>query len=402
MTTQVPDREVVTATLMRPLGDTGVQRHLQTFGQYADSVGRPVTLVTPFSSRSWLLPLTFAARSAIRPISRSASVWWYREGHAQFLRRALRDRLARGTGGGEVVYAQCPVSAHAALQVRVHQPVVMVAHFNISQADEWAGKGDIPANGALFRSIRAFEERVLSRLDGIVYVSAFTRNALERRVPALLDVPGVVIPNSVPMTSAPGAPEVPEIEGDLLTVGTLEPRKNHAYLLEVLHAAALRGHRYTLTIVGDGPERHRLEAIVQQLGLAEQVTFVGYRADARAFMASHRLYCHTSTMESFGIVLVEAMAEGLPVLAGAVGGVPEVFRSGQEGVFWPLDDASTAAAVLVGLMEDPETRRQLAAAGQARARSEFSTDALGRQLLAFLDETAPRAAGKRGRAQAKR
>ena len=394
-------REVVAATLMRPLGDTGVQRHLQTFGQYAESVARPFTVVTPFSSRSWLLPPTFAARSVIRPVSRPASVWWYREGHARFLRRALRDRLAHGTGR-EVVYAQCPVSAQAALDVCVDQPVVMVAHFNISQADEWAGKGEIPANGAVFRSIRSFEERVLGRLDAVVHVSAFTRNALEERIPALREVPSVVIPNSVPMTSAPGAPTSPRTGGDLITVGTLEPRKNHAYLLDVLYVASLRGHRYTLTIVGDGPERPRLEATARRLGLADQVTFQGYRADARALMAGHRLYCHVSTMESFGIVLVEAMAEGLPVLAGAVGGIPEVFRAGREGEFWPLDDPSAAADVLVGLMADTDLRLRLAAAGQAHARAEFSADALGRQLLAFLDGATTRASRNRGRAQAKR
>jgi glycosyltransferase involved in cell wall biosynthesis len=348
-----------------------------------------------------LLPPTFAARSVIRPVSRPASVWWYREGHAHFLRRALRDRLAHGTGR-EVVYAQCPVSARAALEVCVHQPVVMVAHFNISQADEWAGKGEIPTNGAMFRSIRSFEERVLGRLDAIVHVSAFTRNALEDRIPALRDVPTVVIPNSVAMTSTPDAPTATGIVGDLITVGTLEPRKNHAYLLEVLHVASLRGHRYTLTIVGDGPERQRLESTVRRLGLADQVTFQGYRADARALMAGHRMYCHTATMESFGIVLVEAMAEGLPVLAGAVGGIPEVFRAGREGAFWPLDDASAAADVLVGLMEDTDLRRRLAAAGRAHARAEFSADALGRQLLAFLDGATARASRNRGRAQAKR
>ena len=401
MTDRAPHREIVAATLMRPLGDTGVQRHLQTLGQYAESVARPVTTVTPFSSRSWLLPPTFAARSLIRPVSRPASVWWYRKGHAHFLRRALRDRLAHGTGD-EVVYAQCPVSAEAALEVRGRQPVVMVAHFNISQADEWAGKGDIPANGAMFRSIRSFEERVIPRLDGVVYVSAFTRGVLEDRIPGLRDVPGGVIPNSVPTTSAPIAPPVTQVGGDLVTVGTLEPRKNHAYLLEVLHVAALRGHRYTLTIIGDGPERHRLETSVRKLGLAEQVTFLGYRADARALLPGHRLYCHTSTMESFGIVLVEAMAEGLPVLAGAVGGIPEVVCAGKDGAFWPLDDTSAAADALVTLMEDPGTRRRLAAAGQARARAEFSADALGRQLLSFLDGTTARASGNRGRAHAKR
>ena len=72
-------------------------------------------------------------------------------------------------------------------------------------------------------------------------------------------------------------------------------------------------------------------------------------------MPLHRAYLHVARMESFPIVLIEAMAHGLPVFAPAVGGVPEVFVDGREGRFIPLDDAEAAARIVVDWLDSPQT-----------------------------------------------
>lgn len=367
------------ATVMRYHGGSGVQSHVKTFQRYLDEAGRPACVVTPFSARSPLLVPIFAARLGLRHISRPTSVWWYRYWHAQFLRRSLKERLTRS--GPSILYAQCPVSADVALRVRTTHPVVMAAHLNISQADEWADKGEIVRNGALFQSIQRFENRVLRELDGVVYVSSFTRARLEERIPALAGIPSIVAPNPVRM----GTPSGAQPDKDLITVGALEPRKNQSYLLEILSAASRRGHRYTLSVVGDGPDLGKLKALARERGLTNQVQFLGHQADPRAFMRGHRLYCHASRMESFGIALVEAMSEGLPVLAAPVGGIPEVVRPGREGEFWPLDDAEAAADVLIDVLEDADRLAHLAISAHARARREYSTEVAGPRILSFLD-----------------
>ncbi|NIK60633.1 glycosyltransferase [Kribbella shirazensis] len=375
--------EIVIATLMKSHGPSGLQSHVRTFDKYLRSVSEPVSIVSPFSARSpFVLPM-FAARIAIRRLNRPAGVWWHQYWHAHYLEDALRRHLADRPDA--VVYAQCPISAAVALRVRTTQPVVMVAHLNISQADEWADKGEIPRYGALFRSIRSFEQSVLGELDGIVYVSGFNKTELEERIPALREVPGAVVPN--PVTDSVTAGKRPEPVADLITVGGLEPRKNHAYLLRILGAAADRGHRYTLSIVGDGPERQSLKALAAELSITNQVRFLGYQPQPRVLMREHQMYCHTSTMESFGIVLVEAMAEGLPVITGAVGGVPDVVQPGTEGLFWPLDDAEAAAGVLIELMEDPGRRERMALAARTRFEQAFAADVVGRRLLTFLRQT---------------
>jgi len=382
-------REIVIATLMRSAGGSGVQSHVRTLSGHMSASSRHATVINPFTSRSLIRTPTFASRLVIRRLSRSASVWWYRHWHGYFVRRALAKHLRRHPHS--VVYAQCPVSADAALRVRKDQPVVMAVHFNYSsQADEWAAKLEIPEGGRVYRSIREFEEAVLPRLDGIVYVSDFTRTSLQTRIEALRHLPSAVIPNPVPETTAP-----PDDAGtDLITVGALEPAKNQAYLLEILSAAAREGHRYTLTVVGCGPESSRLKARARELMVADQVRFLGYRPDARELMRQHRVYCHTSKMESFGIVLAEAMAEGLPVVTTSVGATPEVVRTGLDGVHWPLDDARAAATILIDLMEDPEQRAMLSANGLARSSTEFSTRAVGDRLMTFLDSTPCRGASR--------
>src|ERR1700709_2851980 len=180
---------IVIASLMRPAGGSGVQTHVRTFQGYLQSGSRSCTFVNPFSVGSPLLYPVFGVRRVIQPVSAAAGLWWYRHWHGQFLAQALRSQ--RATFGRSIIYAQDPVSAGAALQARSSaQQVVMGVHFNGSQADEWANKGAMPRDGRVYRSIKAFEQRVLPGLDGLAYVSDFARRTLEERRPAVRGGPG--------------------------------------------------------------------------------------------------------------------------------------------------------------------------------------------------------------------
>jgi glycosyltransferase involved in cell wall biosynthesis len=377
---RTPEREVVLATLMRRVGASGVQTHTRSAEHYLQARAIPVTFVNSFSSRSLLLRPVYAARYAIEPVNGEAGVWWYRHWHEYYLRKALAHHL-RTDVRDRVIYAQCPVSAAAALRTRTTEPVAMVAHFNISQADEWShDKGLIRDGGAMYRTIRRLEDEVLPRLDGIVYVSKFMKEVLERRLPALADVPSRVIPNFV--ATPPLVRQRPT--RDIITVGALEVRKNHAYLLDIIAAAAGAGHRYSATIVGEGPDRAQLERRAEDLDVASQVQFVGHHPNPRALMACHRVYCHTSRMESFGIALIEAMSAQLPVLAAPVGGVPEIVRPDVDGMLWELGDAPAAASQLIEMLETPGMAEAMGRAARERVEMEYSDSVIGVQLEHFL------------------
>ncbi|MBM7509438.1 glycosyltransferase family 4 protein [Nocardioides sp. 31GB23] len=398
--------EVVVATVMRREGGSGVQTHVRTVVEHLEATGRPVRVVSPFDAASPLVRPVFAVRLALQPVSGAAGVWWYRHWHTAYLRAALGPALATARAGRRppVVYAQCPGSALAALTVRERaggaEPVVMAAHFNVSEADEWAGKGEIRRGGRVFRAVRELEARVLPRLDGLVFVSEAARRDCLARVPAAARVPSVVVPNAVPALPAlpdpagadPASPDPAGPLRDLVTVGSVEPRKNQGYLLEVLAEARRRGRPCTLTVVGDGPQRRGLERRARALGVERDVRLVGHRTDVPAWLAGHRVYCHAALTESFGIALAEAMRAGLPVVAGAVGGIPEVVRDGVEGRHWPLDDVAAATDLLLDLLDDHDTRRRMGRAGAARAADELGTQVVVPRLLDFLGSLSARPA----------
>ena len=345
-----------------------------------------MTIVTPFSWGGALTVPVFGLRLALERCSRAASVAWYRRGHEMFLRQALRRTLAEA--GDCVVYAQCPLAARAALRTRrgPHQRVVMAVHFRISQADEWADKKQIRPDGAVFRAIRRLEREVIPHVDGLMYVSRWARDALEGWLPGAADVPSTVIDNFVaPLPQEPGQ----ELLGDLVTLGHLEPVKNHRYMLEVLAEAKRAGQSLTLDIYGEGPLHKDLLRQTSSLGLDEQIRFRGFQPDVRTFLPRYRAYVHTSYSESSSLAIIEAMAARLPIVAGNIGPISELCDDGVEARFWSLDDPGQAAATLIDLLDNEPARLVAASAARQRFRRDFDAEVIGPRLRSFLLGTPP-------------
>jgi glycosyltransferase involved in cell wall biosynthesis len=382
----IPDQAslpLVIATILRSEGSTGVQTHFQQLRRYLDGCGRDARLVTPFSWGRRLTVPVFGVRLILERLSGSASVAWYRYWHEEFVYNALRKALART--GACVVYAQCPLSARAALRARRgrHQKVIMAVHFRTSQADEWVNMEQIRRDGRMFRAIRHDEREVIPQVDGMVFVSKWARDALLEWFPEAASVPFAVIENFVaPHTRT----TLQEPVGDLVTIGHLEPVKNHRFMLRVLAETAKAGHRFTLDVFGDGVLQQDLRQQVTSLGLEGQVRFRGYRKDVRDFLPGYRAYVHASYSESSSLAIIEAMDAGLPILAGRIGPIPELVDEGVEGRFWPLDDPAGAASILISFLGTESTRQEAAAAAKERFRCNYDASVLGPRLLSFLEQ----------------
>jgi glycosyltransferase involved in cell wall biosynthesis len=384
-------RPVIIATILPEEGVTGVHTHIRQLRQYLRENGTATTLVTPFS---WGGPLSYPV-FGLRPLilercSGPASVAWYRYWHELFLRNALRRRLAEL--GACVVYAQDPLAARAALRARrgPDQRVVLAVHFQTSQADEWAHKLQIRRDGVLFRAIRQYERQVIPRVDRLMYVSRSARNGILSWLPEAAAVPSAVISNFVsPLRSEPGQ----EPLGDLVTVGSLLLAKNHRFLLEVLAQAKRAGRSLTLDVFGEGPLRKDLLQQAQRLGLEEQVRLRGFRPDVRDFLPRYRAYVHASYLDSQSLAIIEAMAAGLPIVTGDVGGIGELCDDGIEARFWPLDDPARAAATLTGLVDCEPARLKAARAAGERFHRDFDADVVAPRLLSFLLGATPPATG---------
>lgn len=373
---------LVIATILRGDGITGVDTHIRQLRQYLEESGQGSTLVTPFS---WGRPLTYPVfgfrQLVLERCSRAASVAWYLYWHEVFLRNALRQRLAEA--GDCVVYTQDPLAARAALGTRrgPHQRVVMAVHLRISMADEWADKKQIRRDGTVFRAIRRVEREAIPQVDGLVYVSRWAQDALVTWLPEAAAVPSAVIGNFVaPLHVEPGQ----EPLGDLVTIGNLDLVKNHRFLLEVLAEAKRAGRSLTLDVYGEGPCRADLLRQARSLGLEGQVRFRGFRTDVRGFLPGYRAYVHASYSESLPLAIIEAMAAGLPIVAGDTGGIGELCDDGVEARFWSLDNPAQAAAVLIGFLDSEPTRLKAAQAARERFRRDFDADVVCPELRSFL------------------
>lgn len=168
-------------------------------------------------------------------------------------------------------------------------------------------------------------------------------------------------------------------------VGTVarldEPKKGLAVLLHAM--AELSGRPgapdWQLLLVGDGPAREPLQRLVSRLGLAGRVVFAGQRRDVPSVLPVLDVFVCPSLYEGFGIAIVEAMAAGRPVVASAVGGVPEIVVDGETGLLAPAGDAAALADSIRRLLRDPELARRMGARGRDRARDLFSIDRMVRQ-----------------------
>ena len=369
------------ATMLREEGRTGVHTHARQLRRYLAECGDPPSIITPFSWSKTLAAPVFGFRFPLTVCSKSAGVAWYRHWHSAFLTRALRQSLAEI--GDCIVYAQDPLAARSALQARQgpHQRVALAVHFRTSQADEWADKHQIERDGSVFRGIRELEREVIPQVDGMVFVSEWARNALLSWLPDVASVPYAVIDNFV----APhDAPPDPTPLADLVTVGHLEPVKNHRYMLQILAEAKQAGCSVSLDIFGEGPLKRDLVARTRSLGLDEQVRFRGFRTDLRDFLPRYKALAHTSYSESSSLAIIEAMAAGLPILAGAIGPIAELCDDGVEARFWPLDDPARAAAILIELLDDEPARRAAGDAATRRFRRDFDAEVIAPRLRSFL------------------
>jgi glycosyltransferase involved in cell wall biosynthesis len=378
-------QKIIIATIMREQGETGVQTHFNMLKKFVLEQEVKVCVITPFSFYQCLVLPVFALRKIIDILSGELSVWWYRYWHYFFLKQALKAELAEQAQKGipVVIYAQCPLSAKAALEARTteNQKVIMAVHFNISQADEWANKGKIKIGSWVYHKIKALENEVIPLLDAIVYISGFMKETIEKNISKSTKVKSIVSPNFI---FTPKPLDSNNIEGDLISIGTLEYRKNQSYLLRVLSEAKKMGRSYSLTLIGEGPDRRTLEALAQSLDVARQVKFLGFQKNAAQFLYTHRLYVHSSLIDNLPIALIEALACKLPILAGAVGGIPEMFSDGVEGFYWSLDDPAAGAKKLIALMEDKETYNKMAEAAKARFSANFQSSVVANRLLSFL------------------
>ena len=223
---------------------------------------------------------------------------------------------------------------------------------------------------------------------------AAAQSELSPNRPVRVAYPGVAAPEEVdpedrdgksPLRGLPIARGAPVVG----LVARLQRWKGVHVLLEAL-PAVLRQHPETHAVIvgGDHPlepgYRSYLEGVVERLGLRGRVHFAGYQANPGSWMVACDVVVHASDREPFGLVVLEAMALGKPLVAGAEGGPAEIIRDGVEGFLVSYGDSSRLAARVSDYIANPELGRITGAAAAARAR-EFSPARFAGEVVATLD-----------------
>ncbi len=197
------------------------------------------------------------------------------------------------------------------------------------------------------------------------------------RVPAdrVHAVPNGVGPSWLREPPTTTASETPTVR--VVWLGVMQPVKR---VPDLVRAAALVPE-VELVLVGDGPERPRIEAAAAAAGSSARVRLTGHCADPAPHLRAGDVFVLPSAAEACPMALLQAMACGLPVVATRVGGVPEIVRHGRDGLLVPPGSPADLAAALALLAGRPALRHRLGAAGRARVATEFGIEHTVRSLL---------------------
>ncbi|MGH2965720.1 MAG: glycosyltransferase [Solirubrobacterales bacterium] len=141
-----------------------------------------------------------------------------------------------------------------------------------------------------------------------------------------------------------------------------------------------------LLIAGEGPDRGRVEALIDQLGLGETVTLLGGRGDIPDFLQALDVAVCSSNWEGSPLSVMEYMEAELPVVATRVGGIPDMISSGLEGVLVPPGNPEAIAAAVADLLRHPDEAAEMGRRGQRRRREEFDLDVTARRIGDLYEE----------------
>jgi len=171
------------------------------------------------------------------------------------------------------------------------------------------------------------------------------------------------------------------------SVCRLVPQKGISYALDAL--AGIHDPQLHYILIGDGDLRPQLAAQAAQLGIADRVHFLGWRADAPSLIPELDLFLAPSLWEGFGLVLLEAMAAARPIIASRIASIPEIVQDGTTGLLVPPQDADALKMAIQTLLKNPQQMQAMGAAGRHRLENHFNPQSMIDQTAALYRELLP-------------
>lgn len=319
---------------------------------------------------------------ALSPLVRYVTFVRHLHGIRGMLKREQPDRLMVVNGGypgGDT----CRAAILAWNSMRGSRPPAIHNVHNLASRSRWWER---PAENFIDR-------RVAGSTLALVAVSRACAASIPENRPLAAGVPVKVIYNGIATPQAVPANSLLSFLGigsDVplgLMLGTYEPRKGHDYLLQAWQQVVRQLPKARLVIAGFGypPQFAHVQALVAHYGLEANVTLLGFRSDTTAMIAdADVLLVASQAFESFGLTLVEAMAQQVPVVATITGGIPEVVGDGEAGFLVSPHDPDGFAQRIITLLADPDLRQRLGRQGYARYREMFTANRMAGEYAALV------------------
>ena len=168
--------------------------------------------------------------------------------------------------------------------------------------------------------------------------------------------------------------------------GPLEIVKGAAFFLRACHRVVEAGHDIRIVIAGSGPEERSLRKLAASLQLSKRLTFVDGGVAMAGYLEAIDIYCLPSLQQGLGVVMLEAMALGRPVIASGVGGVMSVIEDNVNGLIVPPSDSRSLGDRIIELLQDREKARRIAATGQQMVRDRFNENRMLDEVMKIYRE----------------
>lgn len=293
------------------------------------------------------------------------------------------------------------IGRYVAIKRRI--PYVVSLHGGVFDVPhEEAGSWTAPATGAIeWGKILGWwvgSRRVLDDAAAILCVGLEEQRQIRRRYPQkkVLHLPNGVDPDRFAIGNGTAFRRRFGISLDayvILTVGRIDPQKNQVFAVESLPQLMQIHPEVHLVMVGpvtNDPYKEKLFGRIATLGFTDRVTIVGgLDAGSQELVDAYHgadVFFLPSVHEPFGIVILEAWAAGLPVIATRVGGIPSFVADGQDALLFDVNDTAGLSRAVRLLKEQPETSCKLSTSGRLKARNQYSWDAVTRSLERIYEE----------------
>jgi glycosyltransferase involved in cell wall biosynthesis len=292
-----------------------------------------------------------------------------------------------------LVHTNYWISSWVGMQLKKHQPLKQVHTYHSLGAVKYKSVTTIP----MIASTRlAVEKALLETADRVVATSPQEQDHMRALVSTKGNIDIIPCGTDIRRFGAINkqkARSVLGIDPDALMVfyvGRFDPRKGIETLVRAVGQSQLRGNKNLKLVIGggsrpgqsDGKERDRIEGIVAELGMSDITTFPGRLGDEilPAYYAAADVCVVPSHYEPFGLVAIEAMASGTPVVASDVGGLQFTVVPEETGLLAPAQDEAAFAAAIDRILSNPEWRNQLGSKARMRVEDKFSWDGVAHQL----------------------